>query len=92
MSGKAHRQLASALAADRAHQSAADDVLNAIQAIHRIRDLVQLSDEARLHYLRCIRRNLAAAEDHVADIELAPCVGEKMADIAHDHHCMEIEQ
>lgn len=82
-----NNSLLAAIRSDAFHQQAAADVLAAVQALHRIRDNVQLTPEARMHYLRCVRKNLAAAEDQVAglDDEPAPCVAAKMADIAHDH-------
>ena len=84
-----------AITSDCRHVGAAVNVLSAVQAVHRIRDEVHFSVEARLHYLRTIRQNLAAAEDYLAglDDEPAPCVAEKMADVAHDYHrSQEIEQ
>lgn len=76
--------LRTALASTLQYQLAAEDVLSAVQAIHRIRDRALLSTEARLHYVRAIRKNLAAAEDLLAglDAELPPCVGERLADAA----------
>lgn len=75
------------------HSQAAADVLLAVQAIHRLRDQVRLSLEVRLHYLRCIRKNLAAAEDTLAglDDELAPCVAEKLGDIHYNIHRSALE-
>jgi len=75
------------------HDQAAADVLGAVQAIHRLRDQVRLSPEVRLHYLRCIRKNLAATEDTVAglDDEPAPCVAEAFGDIHYDIHRSALE-
>lgn len=54
-----------------AHQQAAGDVLTACQALSRIRDNAELSAEDRLYCLRCVRRNLAAYEDHLASQDAA---------------------
>ena len=61
--------------------------LDAIQAIRRISGEVRLSAEERLHYLRCVRINLAAAEDRLAGVDdLPPCIAEKFGDITHSIH------
>ena len=91
-----NNSLLAAIRSDAFHQQAAADVLAAVQALHRIRDNVRLSLEARMHYLRCVRKNLTAAEDQVSgfDDEPAPCVAEKFGDVMHDIHrsAQEIDQ
>lgn len=62
------------------------DTLAAMHAINRIADEARLTVDARLHYLRCVRANLANAEDRLADDDLPPCIAEKFADIAADIH------
>lgn len=77
-----------------ASQPAVQSTLDALQAIRRIADEVRLTAEERLHYLRCVRINLTAAEDRLAGLDdLPPCVAEKFSDIAHDIHqsAMEID-
>lgn len=61
--------------------------LEAIQAVNRVAGEVRLNAEERLHYLRCVRINLAAAEDRLAGLDdIEPCVAEKLGDIAHAIH------
>ncbi|MCX7563441.1 hypothetical protein OS176_07800 [Xanthomonadaceae bacterium XH05] len=66
-----------------ANAAAVQSTLDAIQAVRRIAGEVRLSAEERLHYLRCIRLNLASTEDRLAGDDMAPCIAEKLGDIAH---------
>lgn len=84
--GGADAGLAS-VAAQAATACAVQSTLEAIQAVNRVAGEVRLSAEVRLHYLRCVRLNLAAVEDRLAGLDdIEPCVAEKLGDIAHAIH------
>ncbi len=72
---------------DAASRDAVQATLDALHAIRRIADEVRLTAEERLHYLRCVRINLAATEDRLAALDdLPPCIAEKFGDITHAIH------
>lgn len=69
-----------------ASQGTVQATLDAIRAIRRIADEVRLTAEERLHYLRCVRLNLASAEDRLVGDDLPPCIAETFGDISHAIH------
>lgn len=87
-----HLSLPAAPAADASAPAGADAgavqaALAAIQAVRRIAGEVRLTAEVRLHYLRCVRMNLASAEDRLAELDdLPPRVAGAFGDIARDIH------
>lgn len=70
-----------------ADAAAIQATLDAIRNARAIAQDARLAVDERLHYLRCIRLNLSAAEDRLAGLDtLPPCVAEKFGDIAASIH------